>query len=314
MLAVSAIADMERIEKVQHLTNGLRSAERFHCPSPVVNIDQYPELKDFLPKEYQYHVCSYKAVNSDSDHIDFEATLRMCLKSKEEILVWLKSMPVTWRVDHSRPTKGSKIIFKKEYRCLHNIKPRTKTSNNDRPSKNTGCPAKLKVTLARTEVFGGRQSRSTDPHIPEYPILMEIKNVHNHNIYVVEYVRHRDVGSKAIEQLTKLFEAGHSPSSALGVLKYDVQVKLLDDYPYALADRSICPDLQFCYRLYQQIIRKKKGGTGSGCHLTSELCNHDSESSMAATEELNADDTLEADSQCAEVGLHEPGVCHNGAE
>ncbi|XP_045895615.1 uncharacterized protein LOC123963109 isoform X2 [Micropterus dolomieu] len=225
MLAVSAIADMERKEKVQHLTNGLRSAERFHCPSPVVNIDQYPELKDFLPKEYQYHVCSYKAVNSDSDHIDFEATLRMCLKSKEEILVWLKSMPVTWRVDHSRPTKGSKIIFKKEYRCLHNIKPRTKTSNNDRASKNTGCPAKLKVTLARTEVFGGRQSR-----------------------------------------------------------------------------------------LYQQIIRKKKGGTGSGCHLTSELCNHDSETSMAATEELNADDTLEADSQCAEVGLHEPGVCRNGAE
>ena len=69
-------------------------------------------LKDFLPKEYQYHVCSYKAVNANSDHTDFEATIRMSLKSKEEILVWLKSMPVTWRVDYTRPTKGSKIIFR----------------------------------------------------------------------------------------------------------------------------------------------------------------------------------------------------------
>ncbi|XP_044052303.1 uncharacterized protein si:dkey-75a21.2 [Siniperca chuatsi] len=218
-------------KKVENLTNRLSNAERFHCTAPSANIDQYPELMDFLPKEYQYHICSYKAVNEGSDHTDFETTLRMTLKSKEEILVWLKSMPVTWRVDYTRPTKGSKIIFKTEYRCQRNTKPRA-TPKNGRVSKNTDCPAKLKVTLARTEVACGRQSRSTDPHIPDYPTLVDIVNVHNHNIHVADTVRHQDVHSKAVEQLTKLFEAGHSPSSELDVFKCDLQVQLGNDYIY----------------------------------------------------------------------------------
>ncbi|XP_038558875.1 uncharacterized protein LOC119891366 [Micropterus salmoides] len=230
MLAVVAsvnIGDMKN-KKGENLTNRLSNAERFHCTAPSANVDQYPELMDFLPKDYQYHICSYKVVNVGSDHMDFEATLRMSLKSKEDILVWLKSMPVTWRVDYTRPTKGSKIIFKTEYRCQHNTKPRA-TPKEGRASKNTDCPAKLKVTLARTEVSNGRQSRSTDPHIPDYPTLVDIVNVHNHNIHVADAVRHLDVSSKAVKQLTK-FEAGQSPSSTLDALNYDLLVQLGNDY------------------------------------------------------------------------------------
>ena len=90
--------------------------------------------------------------------------------------------------------------------------------------------------------------RSADPHIPAYSTIVEIKHIHNHNIHVAAAVRCRDVGPAAVEKLTKLFESGHSPSSALDVLKYDLQVEYGDDYFYKSADRSICPNVQFCYR------------------------------------------------------------------
>lgn len=69
-----------------------------------------PALEDFLPKGYQYHVCRCKAVSQSCG--GFEAMLRMGLQSKEEVLLWLKSMPVTWRVLCTRPTKGRKTIFR----------------------------------------------------------------------------------------------------------------------------------------------------------------------------------------------------------
>ncbi len=39
---------------------------------------------------------------------------------------------------------------------------------------------------------------------------------------VAEALRHKKVGVKAIETLTQLFEIGHSPTSALAVLKSDL--------------------------------------------------------------------------------------------
>ncbi|KAJ8367172.1 hypothetical protein AAFF_G00324510 [Aldrovandia affinis] len=68
-----------------------------------------------------------------------------------------------------------------------------------------------------------------------------------HNLFVADALRHRDVGGKAIETLTRLFEIGHSPTSALAVLKNDHQAEYGKKYIYASADRAICPDLQFCY-------------------------------------------------------------------
>lgn len=84
--------------------------------------------------------------------------------------------------------------------------------------------------------------------MPAFPTLVHITNEHNHNLHVPDALRYKDVGPEAIQKLKKLFEAGHSPSTALDILKYDLQLELGEDYAYASADRSICPDIQFCYR------------------------------------------------------------------
>ncbi len=79
-------------------------------------------------------------------------------------------------------------------------------------------------------------------------MVITINNSHNHNVFVADTQRHRDVGDKAVETLLSLFEIGHSPTSALAVLKNDLQVEYGEHFVYASADRAMCPDLQFCYR------------------------------------------------------------------
>ena len=63
-----------------------------------------------------------------------------------------------------------------------------------------------------------------------------------------EAMRYRDVAPETSNKLQTLFESGHSPSSALTTLKYDLQEEMGDSYVFAAADRSICPDLSFCFR------------------------------------------------------------------
>ncbi|XP_053275634.1 uncharacterized protein si:dkey-75a21.2 [Pleuronectes platessa] len=163
-----------------NLRRPLSTAQRFTCTRPSVNAEQHCELLGFLPQNYQYHVCRYRAVSqSEAGPVSFEATVRMSLRSKEDIQLWLRSMAVTWRVAHTRPTTGCRILFKADYRCQYNTQPRDKLT---RATKNTDCPAKLKVTLVRAEASRGQRSRNTDPHIPEYPTLVHISNIHNHSV------------------------------------------------------------------------------------------------------------------------------------
>ncbi|ROJ26343.1 hypothetical protein DPX16_12505 [Anabarilius grahami] len=125
--------------------------------------------------------------------------------------------------------------------------------------KNTCCEAKMVCTLVKAVDKRGGSSRSNDLHIPTYPTSVHLYNVHNHNIFVAEALRHRDVGAKAIESLTQLFEIGHSPTSALAVPKSDLLAEHGNKYVYASANRALCPDLQFCYRLYQKVNKQEFG-------------------------------------------------------
>ena len=48
--------------------------------------------------------------------------------------------------------------------------------------------------------------------------------------------------------MSLLLQDGHSPTSALEVLKYDLQAQHGKDYFSVAGDRHYCPDLQWCYR------------------------------------------------------------------
>lgn len=91
--------------------------------------------------------------------------------------------------------------------------------------------------------------RSGDPHIEDgYFLHVNLRNEHNHKLASPEVMRWRDVSNETIEKLEELYKSGHTPSSALKTIKYNLQEEEGENYIYAIADRSICPDLQFCYR------------------------------------------------------------------
>ncbi|XP_077356422.1 uncharacterized protein LOC144003752 [Festucalex cinctus] len=201
---------------------------RFTCTSLSKNICDFPALKDYLPVNYDYHVCDFDLIRETDDHVDFKATFRMVLSSKDEIQLWLKLHAVGWRVDRTYATKGKKVIFKVDYRCQHKTRPRGPVKVPGQ-SKNTDCPAKMSVTLLRTQVSRGRQSLSADSHLPIFPTMVNICNDHNHNIEVPE----------------SFFEA---PCSALDVMEYNFEEDPGADYVVAAAaNGAFCPTLDHCY-------------------------------------------------------------------
>ncbi|XP_048885105.1 uncharacterized protein si:dkey-75a21.2 isoform X1 [Brienomyrus brachyistius] len=235
---------------------------RGECSGSATNLDGYVHLKGWLPPQYEYHVCNLEQVPSSTDHIGFDATIRIKnITTVDQAQQWVKaakrSSGVMWRVDVTRPRLGKRVLHKVSYKCQHNVNVKSKTANSRRSSKNTNCQAKMSVTLKHCN--NGKINQSKDPHLPDFPFEVKIQNKHNHNLFVAEALRHRDVGEKAIESLTKLFEIGHSPSSALSALKNDLQMEYGDRYTYASTNREICPDLSFVQKLYQKVCRKQYG-------------------------------------------------------
>lgn len=187
--------------------------------------EEYPQLNGWLPEQFPYRISHYEEGASLGDHPTFDATVRVAVLTVEQAKEWVQklnlSSGVTWRVEVTRPRLGKRVLFKHSYRCQHRVQMA------GRRTKNTGCGAKMVVTLKR-RVDG--KSKSADPYLPDYPLEVRIQNHHNHNLHVAEALRYRDVGEKAVETLTGLFELGHTPSSALAVLQQDLRMEYREQY------------------------------------------------------------------------------------
>ncbi|KAJ8277811.1 hypothetical protein GJAV_G00080350 [Gymnothorax javanicus] len=215
-------------------------------------------LEEILPEGYSHRVCSYEALGEGNQR----ATLKLRLTSEEEVEGWLeqfkRSSGITWRKAKTYPDAGRYNKLRVDYRCEY------KTCGNSgiKKTKNTGCPASMYLVLKRQHGSGGRKSRSVDPHVKEgFFFFVTIKNEHNHHTSYAEALKKRDVSTDTIAALTKLYENGHSPSSALETIKYDLEEQEGENYIYAALDRSVCPDIHFCYRLYYKLC---KNGAVSG--------------------------------------------------
>ncbi|XP_011669803.2 uncharacterized protein LOC105440902 [Strongylocentrotus purpuratus] len=226
-------------------------------------LDNVPlRLRAILPDDLvqDIHVCSF----DDDDGPNFSATFRLKTKTIDSWQQWLSAFQetkVTWRVKTTMPACGRSVIFKKQYRCQHG-QQRNKQYSHFHP-KNTNCVSTMTVTIRKTEYSRKRQSRSLDTHMPEWPTQVVIAWNHNHVLDIPASLKYRDVGEDAVKNLQELFEQGHSPQTALTILHSDMQVDDPEGYITKSADRAVCPDLQFCYRLYYHIF-KQKYGAGNG--------------------------------------------------
>ncbi|XP_064622685.1 uncharacterized protein LOC135484914 [Lineus longissimus] len=225
------------------------------CDNSSLSDPKYAQLKGILSDEYEYRLCSFSECPTSGG---FTATIRLPLRSKDEAKSWKKEFQEcsksTFRVSKTYPHVGEKVIFKEDLRCQH----KTRTECSRLSSKNTKCSATMTISVKRIEK--GR-CRSKDAHLQIFPMIVNMNFIHNHLLNSADALRHRDVSEEVTKKFLTMFEAGHSPSSALELHKYDMQIDHQDDFIFASADRAKIPDLQWCYRLYHTIAKKAYGNS-----------------------------------------------------
>lgn len=228
--------------------------------------DSFKDFKKTLPVGYDYSICEFL-----SEGEKFKVILRLDLNTEKEAKTWLRSYEAssrtTWRTRSTYPREGkqrTKVVFRLDKGCQHNT--RNKVSEpTGRRTKHTDCPATLTIRVQKV-VFTNNQkdkrirvrlSRSNDGHIPSWPTTIVFSWAHNHAVDDPQFLQFRDVSPSVKEKFIKLFQDGHSASSALKLHKEDLAKEHGENYDKIVADRHFCPDLQFCYRLYYNIFRKK---------------------------------------------------------
>ncbi|XP_071490825.1 uncharacterized protein [Diadema antillarum] len=213
-------------------------------PSPLLEI---------LPEKYTYFVSDYQAQGTG-----FTASVKVGAQDEDAARQWLvdfqQSSKTTWRVMRTCPMAGKYVLSKKIYRCHHGQQRKAKEGTT-RHSKDTGCCAKLTISVRRSVPSSGRKSRNSDPHLEVLPTLVTISWEHNHAISIPAALKFRDVSADTCHKLEDLYRRGHSPASALNVLELDLQDESPEEYILNSADRALCPDLKFCYRLYYKIFQ-----------------------------------------------------------
>ncbi|XP_014775784.1 uncharacterized protein LOC106873077 [Octopus bimaculoides] len=233
-----------------------------HSDANIIDTEHTRWLAEFLPENYKHHICNIEIVEKE-----VKVTMRLAVSTREGAKEWLESMQKsslsTFRVERTYPSSGEKVLFKTEFRCQHNTKPRTATADQRKGSKNTNCPAGLSIVgkVSTFEKSDGkkRKCRSSDPHMPDHPMIVKFKCTHNHPLRAEDALKHRDVSEEVKVKFLELFNRGYTPSKALELHKYDLQLQHSDNYIFISADRSITPDLQYCYRLYYQTFKKEYG-------------------------------------------------------
>jgi len=94
-------------------------------------------------------------------------------------------------------------------------------------------------------------------HLSE-PTTISLTGKHNHPLNSADVLRRRDVSTQVTEKFLQLFSAGYSPSTALETHKCDLQLEDQENYAVCAADRHLCPDLQWCFRLYYKTFKSTR--------------------------------------------------------
>ncbi|XP_032802305.1 uncharacterized protein LOC116938787 [Petromyzon marinus] len=223
----------------------------------------FPKLRPMLPDGFKYKVVSYE----DGPAEQFCSELRVSIDNKDATLDWIRKFEatsmVTWRIRHTFPESGRKNIFKNSYRCQHktNVR-RSLDAKRTYRTKNTNCPAVMTVILKRLMVVG--KSRSKDKLLPDFPLVVKLTFKHNHPIKAADTLKYRDVAKETREKLLRLFKSGYTPSVARDMMQDDLQLEAADEYSLKASDRSVCPDISFCFSLYYQSFQKvRRMSTGN---------------------------------------------------
>ena len=217
-----------------------------------------------LPSGYQYDIKFAKPLQSNAfSSLNFEAEAIVNIHNAKEVNEFISkyqdSTSETLRVRESKPQcslgrKSRKYIFKKTFRCQHSTRT-NKSWDKENRIKNTNCPFALIFKLFAL-------SNTDDNHTG---CRLHIRYLHNHQVKALSALSYRDVSNETKQRALQLFKENKTPSSALRILRAELEKKCKDTYKYevSLADRAMLPrrdDMLYLYRLYNNGVYGGKNG------------------------------------------------------
>ena len=108
-------------------------------------------------------------------------------------------------------------------------------------------------------IFSFFRSKSSDPHLPEYPMIVTYRNKHNHNLHSADVIKYQPLKSDVKDIFLSYFAKGFTPAKAFDEYKNYLKEMYGENYYKALADGSIYPDKKSVYRLYDTAFKKEYG-------------------------------------------------------
>ncbi|XP_049834810.1 uncharacterized protein LOC126278611 isoform X2 [Schistocerca gregaria] len=219
------------------------------------------------------------------------------VKTREEFGQWLAQFEnitkTTYTIRCTEPASGKYIVFKQRLVCHHNTRSIKVHGSVQRATKNTNCPSKMTLTIhAVHDRYRGKYVEKA-MLCKEMPCEVNLVLCHNLSVESAAALRFRQPSSDVKEKLISLFERGRSPATALESIKVEIQLNC-SDYPLVLADRSRCPDYNFCHYLFNKVFKKKYGPTDfnkEGKHLLQQrLEEYNSEVGAVCAKMIQKDD------------------------
>ncbi len=161
----------------------------------------------------------------------------------------------TYRQSKGRKPGCKRVLYKVEMHCQHKKKPLTQQQREQAATlkvldsgqglkhevrkKKTDCPSiiKFKVTVPTKK---DQHASVNFPYLVSHPAIFQVSYNHNHPIESAHSLSFHPIHQETKEFFFKLFQVGHSASSAF----HWSEIKILldnDDDQLAFADRALNP-------------------------------------------------------------------------
>ncbi|KAI8485675.1 hypothetical protein Bbelb_365090 [Branchiostoma belcheri] len=206
---------------------------------------------DTLPDDYTYKITTLRGTSSK-----FLATISTTDITEDNYKNWLTEYDAinnTCMRLKTTKTQTSCYLMRKYYRCQHNTRkwcpskdPQRKLATNPTARvKNTNCPFQLALKIST-----------------EGCTTIDIHWEHNHSFCTLEASNFKDLSEETTAKVYKLYEAGHTPSTARQQFLKDIRRECEDDITYhqRKADRAITPRRRDFSHLYTQFGKENYGG------------------------------------------------------
>ncbi|KAK8728172.1 hypothetical protein OTU49_009151, partial [Cherax quadricarinatus] len=221
--------------------------------TPKKEINEFPYLKNILPPGCDYLVDSYEECEDHEGEKRFNATFRIARSqaTKDGMRQWIRNFCnhslTTYRTERTYPLETKWFMYRVDLRCHHNTKPSSHKRVRTPHKKHTACPAKMTIKIRQDKLS---KRKCHELHLKTHPVEVSLYHLHNHITMKKDALRFRDPESALVEKFRKMYRAGYKPAAALEIHKRDLRMEYEDDYPIALEDRGLCPDMNWCYRQY----------------------------------------------------------------